>query len=83
VTFPGDGERLYGTYTAALSGSFTMYGEQLVILSVIDDGEFRVAGRGGRSLVMASGDWLGNLTFNGITLEGTAVIDGQYYAMGG
>ena len=44
-----------------------MYGEQLVILSVIDDGEFRVTGRDGRSLVMASGDWLGNLTFNSAT----------------
>jgi hypothetical protein len=83
VTFSGDGERLYGTYTATLSGNFMMYGDQLVILSVIDDGEFRVAGRDGRSLVIASGDWLGNLTFNGTTLEGTAVIDGQYYTMGG
>ena len=82
VTFPGDSQRLYGTYSASLSGNFMMHGEQLVILSVIDDGEFRVAGRDGRGLVMASGDWLGNLTFNGATLEGTAIVDGQYYTMG-
>jgi len=82
VTFPGNGGRLYGSYTADLSGHFAIYGEQLVILDVTDDGVFRVAGRTGRSFVTASGDWLGNLVFNGTTLVGTAAIDGQYRTIG-
>jgi hypothetical protein len=82
VTFPDDGGRLYGIYTADLSGHFTVYGEQLVILDVTDDGVFRVVGRDGRSLVAASGDWLGYLSFDGTTLVGTAVVDGQYRTLG-
>ena len=83
VTFSDSGGRLYGTYSADLSGSFTLdpdYG--LIIENVTDDGVFRVAGRDGRSLVTASGDWLGKLKFDGTTLVGTAVIDGQYRTIG-
>jgi hypothetical protein len=82
VNFAGNSGKLYGTYAADLSGHFAIYGEQLVILDVTDDGAFWVAGRDGRSLVTASGDWLGCLEFDGITLVGSAIVDGQYQTMG-
>ena len=82
VRFPDGGGRLYGRYTADLSGSFGIIGDQLVIWNVIDDGAFWVGGRDGRSWITASGDWLGDLVFNGTTLAGTAVIDGQYRSIG-
>ena len=82
VSFPDGGGRLSGIYTANLSGNFALYGEQLVILDVTDVGRFRVVGRDSGRFVMAGGDWLGELAFNGITLVGTAVVDGQYRMIG-
>jgi hypothetical protein len=82
VAFPDNGGRLYGTYSADLTGHFDIIGDQIIIYDVVDDGVFWVSGRDGHSTVSANGSWLGNLEFNGTTLAGTAVVDGQYRSIG-